>query len=386
MADTYNSVAAMLLDLQPIDPVYCVYPHVYRETAEEFMQGFPGRVLYAIKANNDPKVLRALFNAGIEHVDCASLQEIKEARAVSDDAVCYFMNPVRLRGAAKTAQEEYGVRHFVIDHLSGLQLLLNEIDAAKSVIFVRLAVHHESAMVDLSSKYGATAEETLELLHAVADCGAEPALAFNVGSHVMSPDAYVHAIETAIDVLERLPFKLRLIDIGGGYAKPYPGFDAPPMQDYFAAIVGAARFSLAEDGELMAEPGRALAAPGLSAVVEVLLRKDNKLYINDGLYGAFWELRYDAHDRYPAQTFRDGKLLEGEMRSFELLGPTCDSDDKMRGLVELPADIDVGDYIEFGAIGAYSLSGRSDFNGFFSDTVVNIDSEESRPPGWVQCS
>lgn len=381
MRDSFNNVFEMLTELKPIDPVYCVYPHVYRETAEEFMQGFPGRVLYAIKANNDPKVLRALFDAGIAHVDCASLQEIKEAKAVDEDAVCYFMNPVRLRGAARSAQQDYGVRHFVIDHASGLELLLEEIEASKSVIFVRLAVHHESAMVDLSSKYGATSDETLELLQAVADCGAEPALAFNVGSHVMSPDAYVHAIETAIEVLDRLPFKLRLIDIGGGYAKSYPGFTAPPINEYLAAIVKAAKFSLADNGELMAEPGRALAAPGLSAVVEVLLRKDDKLYINDGLYGAFWELRYDAHDRYASRTIHNGAPLEGKTRPFQLLGPTCDSDDKLSAMIDLPEDIAVGDYIEFGAIGAYSLSGRSDFNGFYSDTVVNITDEEERPPG-----
>ncbi len=381
MQDSFNNVCEMLTALKPTDPAYCVYPHVYRETAEEFLNGFPGRVLYAIKANNDPKVLRALFDAGISHIDCASLQEIKEAQAVDKSAICYFMNPVRLRGAARSAQEDYGVRHFVVDHASGLQLLLDEIDPGKSVIFVRLAVHHASAMVDLSSKYGATGDETLTLLQAVADSGAEPALAFNVGSHVMSPDAYVHAIETAISVLERLPFKLRLIDIGGGYPKSYPGFQAPPMSDYFAAIVEAAKFSLADNGELMAEPGRALAAPGLSAVVEVLLRKDDKLYINDGLYGVFWELRYDAHDQYASRAIHNGAPLEGKTRPFQLLGPTCDSDDKLPAMINLPEDIAVGDYIEFGAIGAYSLSGRSDFNGFYSNIVVNITDEEERPPG-----
>lgn len=345
------------------------------------MAGFPGRVLYAIKANNEPKVLQALLDAGIKHIDCASLREIKEVRALSQDAVCYFMNPVRLRGAARAAQEEYGVSHFVVDHIDGLRLLLKEIDASKSVIFVRLAVHHKSAMIDLSKKFGATADETLALLQAVADSGAEAALAFNVGSHVMSPDAYVHAIERAIDVLARLPFKLRLIDIGGGYAKPYPGFAAPPMQDYFTAIVKAAQFSLAPNGELLAEPGRALAAPGLSAVVEVLLRKDDRLYINDGLYGAFWDLRYDAHDRYPAHAFHNAQALGGKTQKFQLLGPTCDSDDRLPGLVELPVDIAIGDYIEFGSIGAYSLSGRSDFNGFYSELVVNITDPDALPPG-----
>lgn len=381
MPQTYPNVFDMLEELQPIDPVYCVYPHVYRETAQEFIDGFPGRVLYAIKANNHPQVLRALFDGGIRHVDCASLQEIREVHAVDDTATCYFMNPVRLRNAARRAQQDFGVRHFVIDHAAGLELLLREVDASRSVIFVRLAVHHDSAMVDLSSKYGATADDTLALLQAVADSGAEPALAFNVGSHVMSPAAYVHAIETAIAVLERLPFKLRLIDIGGGYAKSYPGFEAPPIRDYLKAIEDAARFSLADNGELLAEPGRALAAPGLSAVVEVLLRKDNRLYINDGLYGAFWELRYDAHDRYACRAIRDGRVLGGATTEFELLGPTCDSDDKMRGRIALPRDIAVGDYIEFGAIGAYSLSGRSDFNGFYSDIVVDITDIAERPPG-----
>ncbi len=381
MPDKFTDVPEMLAVLQPSDPVYCVYPHVYRETAQEFLSGFPGRVLYAIKANNDPKVLQALVAAGITHFDCASLVEIQQAKACTDAAVCYFMNPVRIRGAARSAQQDYDVKHFVVDHAVGLELLLGEIIAHRSVIFARMAVHHDSAMVDLSSKYGATPDETIALLQSIADCGAEPALAFNVGSHVMSPDAYVYAIEAASNVLEQLPFKLRLVDIGGGYAKSYPGFDAPPISEYLAAIVKAANFSLADGGELMAEPGRALAAPGLSAVVEVLLRKDDRLYINDGQYGVFWELRFDAHDRYAARVYRNAKPLNGATRAFQLYGPTCDSDDKLRGLVDLPADIDVGDYIEFGAIGAYSLSGRSDFNGFFSDTVVNIESEDALPPG-----
>lgn len=380
MRDSFRDVPEMLRTLRPTDPVYCVYPHVYRATAREFLTGFPGRVLYAIKANGEPKVVRALIDAGIAHVDCASLQEIKDVRAISSEVRCYFMNPVRLRGAARTAQRDFGVRHFVVDHATGLEPLLREIDSERSVIFVRLAVHHASAKVDLSSKFGANADETLALLQAVRDSGAEPALAFNVGSHVMSPDAYVHAIRVAIEVLEDLPFELRLIDIGGGYAKSYPGFAAPPIDDYFEAIRGAATFSLTDDGELLAEPGRALAAPGMSAVVEVLLRKDDRLYINDGMYGVFWELRYDGHERYPARVYRGAQPLAGVSRPFQLLGPTCDSDDRLRGLVDLPVDIGVGDYIEFGSIGAYSLSGRSKFNGFFSNLVVTIDSPESLPP------
>ena len=376
----FENVSAMLGSLQPREPVYCVYPHVYRKTAQEFLAGFPGRVLYAVKANNDPTVLQVLVAAGIEHFDCASLVEIEQVRDISHDAVCYFMNPVRLIGAARSAQEQHGVKHFVVDHVDGLATLVKEIDASRAVIFARMAVHHKSARWDLSTKFGAQPDDMPQLLQLIADHGAEPALAFNVGSVVMSPDAYVHAIEVTTRVLEKLPFQIRLVDIGGGYPKTYPGFAAPPIKDYFAAIRRAAQLLLKDGGELLAEPGRALSSPGLSAVTQVLLRKDDRLYLNDGMYVAFWELRFDVQDRFPVRAFRGHTAMTGDAQSFHLYGPTCDSGDAMPGKVMLPANIDVGDYIEFGLIGAYSLSGRTDFNGFYSDSVVTIDSASALPP------
>ncbi len=359
--------------------MYCVYPQVYHDTARRFLAGFPGRVLYAVKANNEPLVLRALLDAGIRHFDCASLPEIEQVRALSRDAICYFMNPVRIRGAARVARCEHGVRHFVVDHPNGLDALVDEIEPEGAVIFARMAVTHDTALVDLSSKFGASPDDVTDLLRAIAACGAEPALAFNVGSVVMSPDAFVYAMEMAKTVLDTLPFRLRLVDIGGGYPKSYPGFEVPPLDDYFGAIRNAVKLPLAENGELLGEPGRALSARGLSAVVQVLLRKEDQLYLNDGMYGAFWELRFKCQKRFAARTFRGGALLDGEQRSFRLYGPTCDSGDALPGLVDLPGTIDAGDHIEFGSIGAYSLSGRTDFNGFYSDTVVQITSAQGWP-------
>jgi ornithine decarboxylase len=138
--------------------------------------------------------------------------------------------------------------------------------------------------------------------------------------------------------------------------------------------------SLAKNGELLSEPGRALSAPGMSAVTRVLLRKADRIYINDGIYGAMWELRFKAHLAYPCRTFRNGEVLDGEMKTLRVFGPTCDSGDELPAEVELPADIDVGDHIEFGSIGAYSLSGRTDFNGFYSDKVVSLTDPNAAPP------
>jgi ornithine decarboxylase len=198
---------------------------------------------------------------------------------------------------------------------------------------------------------------------------------------VTSPDAYRHAMGVACGVLESLDFRVRLIDIGGGFPRSYPGFPVPSLDDFFRAVTEMSlRLPMQEGGELMAEPGRALAAPGLSAVVEILLRKDRRIYINDGMYGAFWELRFNAHRRYPVRAFRDGKVFDGPMSSFTVFGPTCDASDVLPDPVELPADVRPGDYLEFGNIGAYSLAGRTRFNGHYSDQLVEITSSIEVPP------
>ena len=379
--EQFSDVQTLLRTECPSEPVYCIYPHVYRETTKEFLNGFPGRVLYAVKANADPNVLRLLIDEGVHHFDCASLPEIELIDAMAPDATKYFMIPTRIRGAAKSAQEKHGVRHFLVDHLSGLSQLANEIDTSRAVIFARMAVHHESAMEDLSIRFGAPQEEMPHLLQAIRDSGAEPAMAFNVGSAVTDPEAYRHSMSVTKSVLEKLPFKLRLLDIGGGFPKSYPGFIVPEIHEYFDAVKeSAVSLPLADNAELLGEPGRALAAPGLSAVVEVLLRKDDRLYINDGMYGIFWLLRIDGHKGFPVRAFRDGKPLDGETTEFVVNGPTCDGSDTLTGLVPLPTDIRAGDHLEFGNIGAYSLSGRTDFNGYYSDRIVTITSPTEKPP------
>lgn len=381
MSTEYQSIEDLLLSTNPQSPVYCVYPHVYQKTTRHFLDGFPGRVLYAVKANNHPLVIEQLYAAGVRDYDCASLPEVELVRKLCADSTIYFMNPVRMDGHARAAQRDCGVRHFVVDHHSGLAPLLDEIDPKQSVVFARMAVSHESALEDLSAKFGAKPENIPALLSAIHTSGAEPALAFNVGTGVTDPEGYAYAIGLAKQIIAKLPFKIRLLDIGGGFPKNYPGYNVPALDEYFARTRQAAEgLPLADGGELLSEPGRALSAPGLSAVTRVLLRKTDRVYLNDGMYGAFWELRFLGHLKYPCRAFRDGVAMTGETRSFRLFGPTCDSQDEMPARVELPANIDVGDHIEFGSIGAYSLSGRTDFNGFYSDDVVAVTGEGAQPP------
>jgi ornithine decarboxylase len=378
---TFSSIGELLKKCDPAGPVYCIYPHVYLETAENFLKGFPGRVLYAVKANDNPRILRLLNQAGVRHFDCASLPEIEKVRAACPDATCYFMVPVYLRGAVEAAYQSHGVRHFMVDHASGVDSLAARISLEDCVVFARMAVSHDAAFVDLSSKFGAPPDDIPGLLERIRSRGGEPALAFNVGTMVTRPEAYSHSMAVARAVLESLDFRVRLVDIGGGFPRSYPDFSMPPLEDFHAAVARAARLLPIEDGgAILSEPGRALSAPGLSAVVEVLLRKEDRLYLNDGMYGIFWELRFKAHRRFPVRAYRKGERLEGATASFTLFGPTCDSSDELPGGVELPEDIRPGDHLEFGSIGAYSLSGRTDFNGHYSDRIVEISSAREFPP------
>ena len=374
MREFQNSLS-MVADMQPSLPVYCIHADVYKKTARSFVDGFPGRTLYAVKANNNEHVLRLLHLSGVTHFDCASLDEIELVHSIAPDAVCYFMIPARLPGAAEAAFRNCGVRHFMVDHHSAIASLLDEIDAKESTVFVRMAVSHRSAAENLSAKFGAPPADVPELLNRIAASGAQPALAFNVGSGVRDPRAYVDAIDLAMSVIEQSGELVRLLDIGGGFPHSYPGYTSPPLENYFSAIrdrINAVDARLRT--ELLAEPGRALSAPGLSVVTRILLRKDNSLYLNDGMYGGLWELRCNGQDRFQTGCLRIDGALSKELAEYRVFGPTCDASDVLPSALRLPADLKAGDFIEFEEIGAYSLSGRTDFNGFGRYETVFIRS------------
>lgn len=380
---TFSSVLEMLRSLEPVDPAYCVYPHILERATREFIEGFPGTVMYAVKANPAPIVLRGLIAGGLREFDAASIPEMEVVQQIMPGALCHFMAPVRLPGAAARAYTHHGVRSFVVDHENELGRLLEELPARDVDIFVRLAVHDSDATYDLSSKFGAYPDRVVALLQEVERSGARAALSFNVGSLVLKPAAYLRALEQCQEVLARARVKISLLDVGGGFPAWYPDVDARPVAEFFAAISEFAKQANSQGSlTLMAEPGRALVAEGMSVVTRVLLRKDNSVYMNDGVWGSFMEpIISKGLVRYPTRIYRDGQILEpGETREFTVYGPTCDSLDVLPRPFTLPADIQCGDYIEFGNIGAYSLTNRTGFNGFYPNTFVSISDVSALPP------
>jgi ornithine decarboxylase len=368
---------AMVAALQPSYPVYCLKPAALIEAAQRFIDLFPGRVLYAVKCNPHPRVLRTLWAGGIRHFDTASLSEIAMVREIFREAGIYFMHPVKGRAVIKTAWRVYGVDHFIVDHPHELAKVLEETDGGDGIaIFVRVKTPQvDGTFYHLSDKFGAEPEAATALLREAHEQGCQTGLAFHLGSQCGDPAAYTAALEMVGGVVEQAKVQLNFLDVGGGFPGYYADAQAPPLEDFIEAIEsGVRRLKLRRDCVLMCEPGRALVADGCNLVVQVQLRKDNRLYVNDGIYGSLSET-VDAGVQYRVRLIR----LSGEPSTllvpFIINGPTCDSLDVLPKPFELPADTREGDWIEFEQTGAYSNALASHFNGFHPETFVEIGPE-----------
>ncbi len=376
--DRFDHVDAMVAALQPSYPVYCLRPDVFAETARRFLDGFPGRVLYAVKCNPHPRVLQMLYDAGIRHFDTASLPEIAQVRELFRDAGAYFMHPVKARAVIRSAYEVYGVRHFVIDHPNELAKLRDETGGEGLGVLVRLATPHAGAAYDLSTKFGANPALAVDLLREAKREGYQTGLAFHVGSQCLTPRAFRTALELVGDVIEAAKVDIHFLDVGGGFPAAYEGVNTPDLDEFMAEIqAGIAALSLRRDCVLMCEPGRAMVVSGCSLVVQVQLRKGEQIYINDGIYGSLSEM-VTARIRLPVRHIRLDGPASDKMLDFTVNGPTCDSVDVLPSPFRLPEDVREGDWIEIGQIGAYSSALRTHFNGFYPDTFVEIVPAEGR--------
>lgn len=375
VAGELPGVTEWVLAERPDEPLHCLRPHVFETAAARFIESFPGDVLYAVKCNPEPAVLRALWQGGVRHFDAASLTEVQLVRGLFPSAVIHFMHPVKVRSAIRAAYYRYGVRDFVLDSIEELDKILEETGRAPDLgLVVRLALPRGDAVYDLSGKFGAPSGDAAELLSRCRAVAARVGLSFHVGSQCLDPEAYERALDLAGRVMAEADVALDMLDVGGGFPVSYPDEVPPPLDDFMEAIKrGVARLDLPPTCRLWCEPGRALVAPGQSVVVRVVARRNGALYVNDGVYGSLSDAGAAVGFRFPVRLIRaNGRIAGDELRNFEMFGPTCDSADRMRGPFLLPADVQEGDWIEIGQLGAYGSALRTGFNGFDRALLVEV--------------
>lgn len=373
------TIENLLREQRPSQPVFHLDLAALEESAGRFVRGFPGRVLYAVKCNPMPEILRSLWQAGIRDFDVASLTEALTIREMFGAAAgIHFNNPAKDREAIVRARRSLGVRHFVVDHPSELDKVLIEAAGDDLVVTVRLATPPSRARYNLSAKHGATPETAVALLRAGSRAGARVGLAFHVGSQCLDPAAYAGALDMCGDVVSAAGVPICSLNVGGGFPAAYPGDAAPSLETFFTVVEsGWRRLRVPSSCDLLCEPGRALVASAGRVIAQVLLRKGNSLYLNDGVYGTLSELRTPA-ERRPTRLVRLAGAPSSATATFTIFGPTCDAADVLAEPVMLPEDADEGDWIEFDLMGAYSTAAATTFNGFSGAAL--IQPEPSRVP------
>ncbi len=331
--------------------------------------------MYAVKANPSPELIKTLWEAGITHYDVASINEVRLVRGLLPDATLCFMHPTKAPEAIAEAYFEHGVRTFSLDTQCELdKIVAATLGATDLNLCVRLRVSSDHSKLSLASKFGANLDDAPALLLSTRQVADGLGICFHVGSQAMSPQAYANAMEQARTAIVKAGVTVDIIDVGGGFPSIYPGMDPAPMEAYFHAIHAAFEsLPISYSAELWCEPGRALSAEYASVLVRVEKRKGDVLYINDGAYGSLFDAAHVAW-RYPVRLVRED-VSETRNLSFSFYGPTCDDMDYMAGPFDLPADIQAGDYIEVGMLGAYGSAMRTSFNGFVAVETVTVADE-----------
>ena len=371
----HHSALGLATALKPVQPVTLVRPHAARRAARFFVEKFPGKTLYAVKANPSPELIRELWDSGVTHFDVASIGEVRMVARTLPEATLCFMHPVKAEEAIREAYFEHGVRTFSLDTMEELEKIVGATNAARDLtLCVRLRVSSDQSKLSLASKFGAELGETHDLLFATRQAADALGICFHVGSQAMAPEAYSAAMERVRAAIVEAAVTVDVIDVGGGFPSWYPGMEPPALERYFETIHRAFEsLPISYSAELWAEPGRALCAEYSSLIVRVEKRRGDELYINDGAYGALFDAAHIGW-RFPVRLLR---AIESHAKPlpFSFYGPTCDDLDHMAGPFELPADIRAGDYIEIGMLGAYGSAMRTAFNGFGSDETMVVEDE-----------
>jgi ornithine decarboxylase len=372
----FKSVEELINQLKPEKPVYCIRKDSVTSASKNFQKNFPGDILYAVKTNPHPLIIQTLINSGINQFDVASIEEIKQIRKFSNTAKCSYMHTVKSRESIKEAYFKYGIKTFSLDTKDELIKIIESTNNAQDLeLFVRVAVSNEHAEIDLSKKFGALSSEAIGLLRLAKQCAKKIGLSFHVGSQCMHPISYAKGINDIGNIIRKTKIIPDYINVGGGFPTIYPDLIPQTLDNFFNEIKKSLEnLKLEKLPKIICEPGRALVAESGSTIVKVSLRKKQKLYINDGTYGTLFDAG-TPNIVFPSKMIKENtnKIISKKLTAFSFFGPTCDSMDYMKGPFLLPNNIKENDYIELGQLGAYGLTFRTQFNGFYSNEIYEIE-------------
>ncbi|MFL6763897.1 MAG: type III PLP-dependent enzyme, partial [Sphingomicrobium sp.] len=262
-APTGSRGAAAIAKQHPVRPVTLLRPHAAARAARFFAEKFPGRSLYAVKANPSPHLLKILWDAGITHYDVASINEVRLVHKTLPAAVLCLMHPVKAEEVIAEAYFKHGVRTFSLDTVEELDKIVGAtskdgVPASDLNLLVRIRVSSDHAKLSLASKFGADPCDVATLLFAARQAADALGICFHVGSQAMTPAAFAEAMALVRNAIVEAAVTVDIVDVGGGFPSSYPGMEPPPLETYFSVIHQTFEaLPISYSAELWCEPGRA---------------------------------------------------------------------------------------------------------------------------------
>ncbi|MBN1157533.1 type III PLP-dependent enzyme [Candidatus Woesearchaeota archaeon] len=362
-------------------PLMIVDHNIIRENYKLFKKHLPRiQAYFAVKANPEPAIVKTLFNMGASF-DVASIHEfmlvhelIKEMPEQKRHHFIYdkiiYANTIKSIESLKTLRPYKPLLTY--DNIDEIKKIKQYCDTAGVVL--RIKVPDTGSMVELNSKFGVLPNEATGLIEAAWKEGlVVEGLSFHVGSQCTNFDNYVKALNIVAELIreaEQKGYKIRIVDIGGGFPAPYD--ENVPRFEKLAKLLNFEIDRLfPKNIDIIAEPGRFFVATAATLVTQIIgrARRSGKMFyhINDGVYHTFSGCIFD-HCTYHFDSFKNGKK-----EVCAVVGPTCDGFDKVSMAENLPGDLQIGDYLYSLNIGAYTNASATYFNGFPPAKIVHIN-------------
>jgi ornithine decarboxylase len=362
-------------------PLFIIDHEKIRENYHTFKKNLPRvQCYYAVKANPNQQIIETLFKEG-SSFDVASYNEFMQVYKYlkhfqKSDKYFFIWDKIIFSNTIKDRETLSKIRRYkplvTYDNADEVKKIKEYCPTAGLVL--RLKVPDSGSQVELGSKFGAEPGEAEGLIKKVFDSGlAVEGLSFHVGSQCTNFDNYTAALHITSDIFNdcrKKGYNTRIVDIGGGFPAAYDSH-VPKFEQLAEIIESEIKRLFPADIEIIAEPGRFMVATTATLVSEIIgkARRNGKIFyhINDGVYHTFSGIVFD----HWIPNF--GAFKRGRPEVCAVVGPTCDSFDKISVSEQLPANLQIGDYLYTENIGAYSTASSTKFNGFDGAKILHIN-------------
>ena len=362
-------------------PLFIIDHDVIRRNYRTFKKNLLRvQAYYAVKANSNQEIIKTLFKEG-SSFDVASYNEFMQIYKFirhfeEKDKDFYIWDKIIFSNTIKDRQTLRDIKRYrplvTYDSVDELKKIRENCETAGLVL--RLKVPDTGSQVEMSSKFGIEPGDAYNLIKQAFDLGlVVEGLSFHVGSQCTNFDNYSSALVIASEIFgdcRKKGYNLKIVDIGGGFPVPYDS-RVPKFQKLAGIINSECERLFPRDIEIIAEPGRFMVATSAVLVSEIIgkARRDGKIFyhINDGVYHTFSGVVYD-HWIPNFHSFKHGKK-----EVCAVVGPTCDSFDKISISEQLPRNLEIGDYLYTDNIGAYSIASTTKFNGFDGAKILHLN-------------